>query len=90
MDQLELVALPPYTRLAISTHHRRYDMLLVSAVTLEAIVTGGHHRPEPTTVFVKQDTLRVGERVPLLHGTKRVSTSPVSQIVIQDNDRLAT
>jgi hypothetical protein len=90
VHEVDLVALPPYTRLSIATRHRRYDMLLVSAVTLEAVVTGGRHWPEPTTVFVKQDTLRVGERVPLLHGTKRVSTSPVTQIVIQDSGHLKT
>jgi hypothetical protein len=83
VDEVDLIALPPYTRLVISTHNRQYEVLLVSAVTLEAIVTGGRRWPEPTPVFVQQDTLRVGERVPLLHGTKRVSTSPVTQIVIQ-------
>jgi hypothetical protein len=76
VDAVDLVALPPYTQLAIATRHRQYHMMLVSAVTLEAVVTGGRHWPEPTTVFVKQDTLRVGERVPLLHGTKRVSFGP--------------
>lgn len=84
VSEVDLVALPPYTRLIISTRHRRYDLLLVSAVTLEAIVTGGRRWPDPTPVFVQRDTLRVGERVPLLHGTKRVSTSPVTQIEVQD------
>lgn len=80
--EVSLPDLAPYTRLAVSTRHRRYDIVLVAPMTGEVVVSGGQRFPEPVTAFIRQDTIRAGEKLVLRVGPRVISTTGITQIEI--------
>ena len=75
--------LAPYTRLAVSTRHRRYEIVVVAPMTGEVVVSGGERFPEPVTAFIRnRDTIRVGEKLALRVGPRAISTTGITQIEI--------
>ena len=82
-SEVRLPDLAPYTRLAVSTRNRRYEIVLVSPITGEVVVSGGQRFPEPVTAFIRnRDSIRVGEKLALRVGPRVISTTGITQIEI--------
>ena len=90
VTEVRLSDLEPYARLEVSTRHGRYDVLLVSPLTYEVVVTGGRRFPEPTAAVMRtEDTIRVGRQLALRVGTRMITTTAVTQIDILPAPRAA-
>lgn len=83
--ELRLGALAPYTRVVVTTRSTTYRVTVVAPLDLEVLVEGGQRFPRPTRARVLGPaTVTVGEPIRLQVGDRRVVTSFVRTIAIDD------
>ena len=85
INEVSPVELAPYTKLVISTRTSRYELVVVAPLDLEVAVKGGRRFPTSTRAHLyRQDSIRVGGELALLVGTRKVVTTSIERIEIQD------
>ena len=82
-DQVDLVDLPPYSRVTVWTRRTRYELVVVAPLNGELIVHGGERFPQPITAFLLGRQTIAGEhRMTLQIGGRRVTTSRVDRVEV--------
>ena len=85
VDEVRPVDLAPYTRLVVSTRRSRYELIAVAPLDMEFLVKGGRRFPETTRAHLyRQDSIRVGEELWLVVGTRKVVTTKITTIEVVD------
>jgi hypothetical protein len=85
VDEVRPVELAPYTKLVISTRSSQYELVVVAPLELEVLVKGGNRFPESTRAqLYRQETIRVGEELSLVIGTRKVVTTRIEAIELKD------
>ena len=87
---LHIDQLSALDRLTVLTQHSTYEIVIVSPATGEVLVRGGQFFPEFTSVrlagstlggsFLKMRAIYPGFLMELLHGGRRIVTTPVQRI----------
>ena len=82
-DQVDLVDLPPCSRVTVWTRRTRYELVVVAPLNGELIVQGGERFPQPITAFLLGTQMIAGEhRMTLQVGGRRVTTSRVDRFEV--------
>ncbi len=85
VDEVRPVDLAPYTKLVVSTRSSRYELIAVAPLDMEFLVKGGRRFPEITRAHLyRQDSIRVGEELWLVAGTRKVVTTKIKTIEVVD------
>ena len=84
VDEVRPVELAPYTTLVISTRTSQYELVVVAPLDLEVLVKGGRRFPESTRAYLyRQESIRVGEELFLIVGTRKVVTTAIERIEVR-------
>lgn len=82
-DEVDLVDLPPYSRVSVWTRRTRYELVVVAPLGGELIVQGGERFPEPITAFLMGEKKIASEhRMTLQVGGRRLTTSLVKRVEV--------
>ncbi len=85
VDNVRPIDLVPYTKLVVSTRGSRYELIAVAPLDREFLVRGGRRFPETTRARLYcQDSIRVGEELWLVVGTRKVVTTRITTIEVVD------
>jgi hypothetical protein len=83
VDVVRPVDLVPYSKVVVSTQGSRYCLIAVAPLDLEFLVSGGNRFPQNTRVrLYRQDSIRVGEELWLIAGTRKVVTTKITGIEV--------
>ena len=83
VDDVSPVDLAPYTKLIVSTRSSRYELVAVAPLDMEFLVIGGKRFPTTARVrLYRQNSIRVGEELWLIAGTRKVVTTKITGIEI--------
>ena len=78
VDVVRPVDLAPYTKVVVSTRGSRYCLIAVAPLDLEFLVSEDNRFPQNTRVrLYRQDSIRVGEELRLIVGTRKVVTTAI-------------
>ena len=85
VDDVRPVDLAPYTKLVVSTRSSQYELVAVAPLDMEFLVSGGKRFPQTARVrLYRQNSIRVGEELWLIAGTRKVVTTKITGIEIVD------
>ena len=83
VDDVRPVDLAPYTKLVVSTRSSQYTLVAVAPLDMEFLVTGGKRFRETARVrLYRQNSIRVGEELWLIAGTRKIVTTKITGIEI--------
>ena len=82
-NEVDLVDLPPYSRVSVWTRRTRYEVVVVTPLGGELIVQGGERFPQPITgLLLGGKKIASDHRMTLEVGGRRITTSRVKRFEV--------
>ena len=83
VDGVDVLQVPPYTVLDVTTRRSRYRIVVVSPLTAEVTIEGGTRFSHPThATLIDGETIEKGQSIAFHVDGRRVTTSAVERIAV--------